>query len=38
VHGWVFNLEDGLLRDLKIDFEGMLNDIKKIYNLTSSSS
>jgi carbonic anhydrase len=35
VHGWVFNLKDGLLRDLKIDFEGMLADIQKIYNLTS---
>ncbi|BCS20881.1 carbonic anhydrase [Aspergillus puulaauensis] len=34
VHGWVFNLKDGLLRDLKFDFEGTLADIQKIYNLT----
>ncbi|KAK4203353.1 putative carbonic anhydrase [Triangularia verruculosa] len=33
VHGWVFGFNDGLLRDLKIDFEGMLKDIQKIYNL-----
>ena len=34
VHGWAFDLHNGLLRDLKIDFEGMLRDIQKIYNLT----
>ncbi|PGH17881.1 hypothetical protein AJ79_00780 [Helicocarpus griseus UAMH5409] len=34
VHGWVFNFKDGLLTDLKIDFEGMLASIQKIYNLT----
>lgn len=33
VHGWVFDLHDGLLKDLKIDFEGTLQGIKKIYNL-----
>ncbi|VBB82169.1 Putative carbonic anhydrase [Podospora comata] len=36
VHGWVFGFNDGLLRDLQIDFEGMLKDIQKIYNLTES--
>ncbi|KAF2425317.1 carbonic anhydrase family protein [Tothia fuscella] len=36
VHGWVFDLKDGLLKDLKIDFEAMLEGIKKIYNLASS--
>ncbi|KAI3054690.1 hypothetical protein CBS147353_11405 [Aspergillus niger] len=36
VHGWVFNLEDGLLKDLCIDFEEMLSDVKKIYDLLSS--
>ncbi|KAK4153980.1 carbonic anhydrase [Chaetomidium leptoderma] len=34
VHGWVFGFNDGLLKDLKIDFEGILKDIQKIYNLT----
>lgn len=33
VHGWVFDLHDGLLKDLKVDFEDMLKGIKKIYNL-----
>jgi len=33
VHAWVFDLHTGLLKDLKLDFEGTLNDIKKIYNL-----
>jgi carbonic anhydrase len=34
VHGWVFDFRDGLLKDLKIDFESILADIQKIYNLT----
>ncbi|KAI1267059.1 carbonic anhydrase [Xylariaceae sp. FL1019] len=34
VHGWVFGFEDGLLKDLKIDHESMLESIQKIYNLT----
>ncbi|CBF85595.1 protein canB [Aspergillus nidulans FGSC A4] len=38
VHGWVFNLKDGLLKDLNIDFPGILADIQKIYNLTKGSS
>jgi carbonic anhydrase len=33
VHGWVFDLRDGLLKDLKLDFEKALTDIKKIYDL-----
>ncbi|EGU83763.1 hypothetical protein HZS61_016146 [Fusarium oxysporum f. sp. conglutinans] len=33
VHGWVFGFKDGLLKDLKIDFESVLADIQKIYNL-----
>ncbi|MEZ5017854.1 MAG: carbonic anhydrase [Flavipsychrobacter sp.] len=36
VHGWVFDLETGLLKDLKVDFEGMLKKIQKIYNLTGA--
>jgi carbonic anhydrase len=35
VHGWVFDLRDGLIKDLKIDFEGVLEDVKKIYSLSS---
>ncbi|KAF2663500.1 carbonic anhydrase [Microthyrium microscopicum] len=33
VHGWVFDLKDGLLKDLEVDFEKELQSIKKIYNL-----
>jgi carbonic anhydrase len=35
VHAWVFDLKDGVLRDLKLDFSGTLASIKKIYNLES---
>lgn len=35
VHGWVFGFHDGLLKDLKIDFQAVLKDVQKIYNLTS---
>ncbi len=34
VHGWVFNLKTGLLKDLNLDFENILKDIQAIYNLT----
>lgn len=34
VHGWVFNLKTGLLKDLNLDFEKILKDIQVIYNLT----
>lgn len=33
VHGWVFGFHDGLLKDLKIDFQSMLRNVQKIYNL-----
>jgi carbonic anhydrase len=36
VHGWVFGFEDGLLKDLEIDFEGELEKIKKIFDLTKA--
>nr|4O1K_A Chain A, Carbonic anhydrase [Sordaria macrospora] len=35
IHGWVFNFRDGLLKDLNVDFETILKDIQKIYNLTA---
>lgn len=34
VHGWVFDLSSGLLKDLQLDFESLLHDIQRIYNLT----
>jgi carbonic anhydrase len=37
VHGWVFDLRDGLLIDLKLDFREILADIQQIYNLTDKS-
>ena len=33
VHGWCFALEDGLLKDLKIPFESILEGIREIYKL-----
>jgi carbonic anhydrase len=36
VHGWVFDVKDGLLKDLEVDFNKMLSGIKKIYNLSSA--
>lgn len=36
VHGWVYDLHKGLLIDLEIDFEGVLHEIQKIYDLTGS--
>jgi carbonic anhydrase len=38
VHGWVFGLNNGLLKDLNIDFKKMLADIQKIYNLTGETA
>jgi len=34
VHGWVFDLRNGLLKDLNFDFEEKLRDIQEIYNLS----
>ncbi len=34
VHGWVFDLKTGLLKDLNLDFTRILHDIQEIYNLT----
>lgn len=35
VAGWVYDVHDGMLHDLNIDFEEELNKIKKIYDITS---
>ena len=37
VHGWVFDLKTGLLKDLKLDFDKILHDIQEIYNLTDTN-
>lgn len=37
VHGWVFDLADGLLRDLEIPFDDILKDIRKLYRLDSDA-
>ena len=34
VHGWVFDIHSGKIIDLEIDFEGILKEIKDIYDLT----
>lgn len=33
VHGWVFDIKTGELRDLKLDFPKILKDIQEIYDL-----
>lgn len=33
VHGWVFDMKTGTLKDLQIDFDGILDEIMEIYRL-----
>lgn len=33
VHGWVFDVNTGLLKDLQLNFEKILRDVQEIYNL-----
>ena len=37
VHGWVFDVKTGRIKDLQIDFRKILNDIKDIYDLTKGN-
>lgn len=37
VRGLVFDMQTGLIKDLQIDFEGILHEIQEIYNLTDAS-
>ena len=34
VHGWVFDMRTGELKDLELDFRKVLSEIQEIYNLT----
>jgi len=38
VHGWVFDLHTGILKDLEINFEKILGEIQQIYNLTGTDN
>lgn len=37
VHGWVFSLRTGMLKDLNIQFEAILKDIQRIYDLSGQT-
>jgi carbonic anhydrase len=37
VHGWVFNVRNGQLIDLKLDIEGIFGEIRSIYDLKPSN-
>lgn len=38
VHGWVFDMKTGLLKDLNLDFQKILRGIQEIYDLTDKQS
>jgi len=37
VHGWVFDMHNGSLKDLEIDFVNILKNIQQIYDLTGNN-
>jgi len=38
VHGWVFDLHTGYLKDLNVNFQQILKDIQQIYDLTEGGN
>jgi len=38
VHGWVFDLKTGVLKDLEIDFAAIMQRVEKIYDLFGNSN
>ena len=36
VHGWVFDVRSGELKDLKLDFNTILKDYREIYTLSKN--
>jgi carbonic anhydrase len=36
VHGWVFDMRNGLLKDLQLDFREILHSIQEVYDLTGT--
>jgi len=33
VHGWIYDMKSGYLKDLKIDFPKILSKVRELYNL-----
>ncbi|XXF75183.1 carbonic anhydrase [Myxococcaceae bacterium GXIMD 01537] len=38
VHSWVFDLRNGIIQDLKLDFEQTLRSIQEVYDLTGTAT
>ena len=38
VHGWVYDMRNGILKDLEVNFEGMLKKVQEIYNLEDDNN